>query len=244
MRVVSMVPSWTETLLEASAEVVGRTRFCIHPAERVKSIPTVGGTKNWSLGKLKKLNPELIILDREENTRDMADEAPVEILDTHVSGIADMPRELRRLSKRLRLPALIEMADRYERCLSRQPTPVERLPGVIEWLKKPTGKIERVVYVIWKNPWMTVSRSTFIGSMLEFVLGPGLLTEYSEKYPKFDLDEIDCSNTLVLFSSEPFPFAKHKEELLRLPFASAIVDGESWSWFGVRALRFLETLSL
>ena len=248
MRVVSMVPSWTETLIEASANVVGRTRFCIHPRDRVKAIPAIGGTKNWDVGRLKDLKPDVIVLDREENTAEMGSTREAPVLATHVCSISDVPEELRRLAKELNLPRLNEMAERYQPLLAREPLPISHLPGVIEWVRAPSAKIEAIVYVIWKDPWMAVGRRTFIGSMLELMMGRGMGAELEMKYPdmkypKIDLHSLDPVTTLCLFSSEPFPFTKHRHELEALPFASAIVDGESWSWFGIRSLRFLETVS-
>jgi len=99
MRVVSMVPSWTETLLECGCEVVGRTRFCIHP-ERVRDIPIVGGTKSIDWDKVGALNADLLLLDREENTRSMSVESPIEVFATHVTSVDDLAPELERLSVR------------------------------------------------------------------------------------------------------------------------------------------------
>lgn len=246
MRIISMVPSWTETLIEAGANVVGRTRFCIHPKERVRVIPAVGGTKEWSIEKLKNLNPDLIILDREENTREMGQFSGVPMVTTHVRKISDMPHELRKLSQATGLAKLSEFSNRYENALKRpcRRGSLSMLPSVVEWIHpiKDEKKITTIVYVIWKNPWMAVSRETFIGSMLEHVIGPNKVLLTEESYPKIGLDSFDEGSTLLLFSTEPFPFAKQKTELKKLPFSAAIVDGEKWSWFGLRSLLFLESM--
>src|ERR1022692_4596445 len=95
VRVISMVPSWTETLIESGVNVVGRTRFCIHPKDQVKSIQAVGGTKDIDWDKVNGLKPNLVILDQEENPKSMADQCPFPILATHVTQISDVGRDLR-----------------------------------------------------------------------------------------------------------------------------------------------------
>lgn len=87
---------------------------------------------------------------------------------------------------------------------------------------------------------MTASANTFIGSVLKQLGFSDLAGAADERYPKFDLHELDPQNEVLLFSSEPYPFARRKRELADLGFACALVDGESFSWFGVRALKFLE----
>lgn len=255
-RVVSFVPSWTETLIEVGADVVGRTRFCIHPADSVKTIEAVGGTKSFDESKLRSLKPDLILLDREENTREMFEIAQTvaPTLVSHVEHVRDMPRELRALAKALEtkeiVSALEDLARRFELVLA-TPAPAslhnDSFPGLLRWLKRDQSSTE-YVYVIWKDPWMVVRKDTFIGSMLERVgidLANGeagaLLSASATKYPK--LDELPARAT-VLLSSEPYPFTKKfANEPPELPNPSiALVDGESFSWFGVRALRFLESL--
>lgn len=87
---------------------------------------------------------------------------------------------------------------------------------------------------------MAVSKATFIGSMLKLFVDDQLLFDAEKKYPQITLEDLSEDSTLLLFSSEPFPFGKVRAELAKLPYASALVDGESWSWFGLRSLRFLE----
>lgn len=246
MRLVSLVPSWTETLIHAGAEVVGRTRYCVHPAGRVRAIPVVGGTKRVDWQRVTGLRPDLLILDREENPRAMADEAPVPWMATHVTAVEDVEGELVRLAERLELPALVALAERW-RAVQRAVgagSPAEdwcRLPGVLEWIRRPEQPVERLLYLIWHDPWMAAARGTFIGSMLA-LLGYGrLLGDHAEQYPRIALEEHDPASTLLLFSSEPYPFARHRDLIGALPFPAALVDGESFGWYGLRALRFLET---
>jgi iron complex transport system substrate-binding protein len=244
MRIVSMVPSWTETLIDVNADIVGRTRFCIHPRDSVAKITPVGGTKNWNIEKIKELKPDLILMDQEENVKTMAGETDIPLHVTHVQSLSDLPRELRLLSEKTKIDRLLRMADRFEKISEKNFTRDPKdLPTVLQWIRRPSAPIKKIVYLIWKDPWMAVSQETFIGSMLGRFVGKDAVLNSPEKYPKISFDELDPSSTLLLFSSEPFPFAKKPSEISSLNFPSAIVDGEKWSWFGVRALRFLESVA-
>jgi hypothetical protein len=243
-----MVPSWTETLLECGCDVVGRTRFCIHPA-MARGIPVVGGTKTINWDKVRSLEPELLLLDREENTRAMAEESPVEVFTTHVTAIPDLAPELERLAQRLEAPTLGNVAARWSRVTARGHDSLARwqdLPGVIEWLRPPLQQeIGPFAYLIWRDPWMAIGPETFIASMLTAVgLPPALLLpcaplEGIVKYPVIDPAELP-DEAVLLASSEPYPFHRKREALLALERPVAIVDGECFSWFGVRSLAFLE----
>lgn len=244
MRVVSMVPSWTETLLRAGVQVVGRTRYCIHPPKMITNIPIVGGTKDVSWDLVADLKPDLVLLDKEENPLEMAEQCPVPYLSTHVSSLESLQTELVRLGEHFQNPNLMEMA---VKCLDilEAPKPVwnqQKIPGFLEWVQVPSQNYDKVVYLIWKKPWMAVGKETYIGSVLE-KLG-AMLLEFPEgdKYPVIEIEE--CKNALFLFSSEPFPFHKKINELKELDLEGAIVNGESYSWFGVRSIDFLYTTLL
>jgi iron complex transport system substrate-binding protein len=235
MRVVSFVPSWTETLLEAGVEVVGRTRFCIH-GPGVDQIPRVGGTKDWDLARVESLKPDLLILDREENPRFMSEQG-FRFHASHVNSIAAMPRELRALSEILKNEKLQDMARAFESLPSS--IPPNPMAGVIGGAIN-GAKYTEIVYIIWKDPWMAAGHGTFIASVLEYC---GFkLASLDGKYPVIDLKTFDPSSTLLIFSSEPYPFLKKKAGLSELGFPYVLADGEKFSWFGVRALRFLESL--
>ncbi|MCB0342510.1 MAG: Fe3+-siderophores ABC transporter protein [Pseudobdellovibrionaceae bacterium] len=246
-RIVSLVPSWTETLLAAGAHVVGRTRFCVRPKDLVKDIPVVGGTKTLDLDKLNWLAPDFVVMDQEENTLVMAENCPFKILTSHVGSLTDLHDELLHFSSRLNLPGLAAYADRLDTLIKRPPTrkaSASDWPGIIEWWRRPEGSISNyhVVYVIWNNPLMAISKDTYIGSVMGWFglsenLWPG---DGSQKYPSFKMSDVP-ENTLFLFSSEPFPFSKYKEKFLKTSnHPAALVDGESYGWFGLRGLRFLE----
>lgn len=259
MRVISMVPSWTETLLFCGARVVGRTRFCIHPESQIRSIPAVGGTKDIQWEKARSLTPDLLLLDREENPKFMAEEAECAVFDTHVRSVRDVSRELHRMAETFSSAGndavsknLMALAARWMRLSKRGcERPLQswpQLPGVVEWLQlpeAPPAEVPGVLYVIWKKPWMAVGRETFIASVLEVLgipsekLWPARSKSSPSLYPEFDFDDVP-DGAVVLFSSEPYPFHKKKSELMSLPHPKAVVDGECFSWFGLRSLEFLE----
>lgn len=242
MKVVSLVPSWTETLLTSGVEVVGRTRFCVHPKNLVKDIPVVGGTKDWNWDKILKLQPTVILLDKEENPLFMAEQNLIPIHATHVQSVHDMPSCLLEMSAIFANPALEKLAERWQNILQKKRAPQRphftSLPGLVHWGKKPEQEIKTILYMIWKDPWMCVSKNTFIGSVL-VRLGMAL-PAFDTKYPQINLDDFIPEETLILFSSEPYPFFKKKTEFQNLQFPHAFVDGESFSWFGSRTLEFLE----
>lgn len=244
MRVVSLVPSWTETLIECGIEVVGRTRFCIHPEERIKDIAVVGGTKDLDLAKLDSLKADLLVLDKEENLAWMKDKVKIPVHVTHVENIQSMPAQLSQLALLFQNKKLQELAERWEIVTKKPPVPLnfQKIPGCIDVLRRDQNSYRNLIYVIWRNPWMAVSRHTFIGSLLGKMASNAMIPAFEEKYPKIDFKDFDPEHTFFLFSSEPFPFAKFKNDLLSLGVQGAIVDGESYSWFGLRSLKFLESL--
>lgn len=238
MRVVSLVPSWTETLLEAGVQVVGRTRFCVHPHNLVAGIPVVGGTKNVDVDRLRALRPDLLILDREENPREMTEIFPDRWWASDVRSVMCLRRDWRALaevveSERLAepLPLLDEILGRGRRPLGAAP------PAMLATVGTSSPWTGRVPYVIWKDPWMIVNRGTFIASMLDSVGVELEAPEHADLYPR--VAESWLRERPALFSSEPYPFAKRSEALSEAGLKGWIVDGEALSWFGIRAVRFL-----
>jgi ABC-type Fe3+-hydroxamate transport system substrate-binding protein len=229
-RIVSLVPSQTELLADLGLddEVVGLTRFCVHPAGWKDRKQIVGGTKNVSLERVRALAPDLILANLEENTR-----ADVEALDalapvfvTRVETIPealDMIQTVGILTRRTeRAGALVEQ---LEAGFGRQPSAV---PAV------------RVAYLIWRRPYMTIGRDTFIHAVLAHA---GLVNafEAQRRYPEVTPAELaGASPDVVLLSSEPFPFTeKHVGEVEALLPGTPVllVDGERLSWYGSRLLR-------
>ena len=158
MRVISLVPSWTETLLEAGVNVVGRTRYCVHPAPRVSHLPVVGGTKDVDWEKVRELNADLLLLDREENPLWMAEQSPIRWHATHVRDVPSLAQEMREISSLFNSTVLSHWADEAAALTPRSTPPPEL------WLQR-WGEWDSqapIAYVIWKNPWMVVGPSTYI----------------------------------------------------------------------------------
>jgi ABC-type Fe3+-hydroxamate transport system substrate-binding protein len=241
-RIASLVPSITELLLDLGLRerVVGRTGFCIHPRALVADIPKVGGTKDVKLDRLRALAPTHVIVNIDENERPTVEAlrefvphvvvthplAPADNVDLYrlLGGIFDAEREAERLVARLQR----ELAD----CRARG------------WPR------ERVLYLIWKDPWMTVAADTHIAATLAMVgwdvpHGPGG-SAGALRYPVVDdLDRAAAQVDRVLLSTEPFMFrTAHVADLrTRLPGKSVdLIDGEITSWYGSRAIAGLRAL--
>ncbi|MTJ83843.1 MAG: Fe3+-siderophores ABC transporter protein [Telmatospirillum sp.] len=243
MRVVSLVPSWTETLLAAGVEVIGRTRYCIHPADRVDRIPVLGGTKAADFAVLEAMRPDLVLIDREENTREMAAQVTAPLLVTHVRTVRDAADETARLARELRSARLSEQAERWRRIIDMGPFPpagsLSDLPGVLSWWIPAGDSDSGLVYLIWGKPWMAAGPGTFIGDMLRWLGYGGRQLASDKAYPEIVIDDLPAS-TALLCSSEPYPFQRFEARIRDLGRPAALVDGECYSWFGIRALRFLE----
>ncbi len=238
-RVISLVPSWTETLLAADVLVVGRTRFCIHPDKKIKAIPSVGGTKSIDLTQIQYLKPDFVILDKQENTVEMADEltrSHMRLLVTDVVSFESVQENLKFLATELQAPFLNQLADRYSAVVPKINQEKFLSQLIKEGVSAPDIHERCVDYVIWKNPYMVIGANTFIAENLKLM---GLKPRHQQKYPKISEEELKKS--FCLFSSEPFPFAKCYDELLKQGFDGVIIDGEKLSWFGIRNLSFLES---
>ena len=156
----------------------------------------------------------------------------------------DAAVECERLAERVESERLRKLATRWMAVAAAEPGKREasQVPGVLEWVRKPSGPIQKVIYLIWKDPWMAVSAETFIGSVIQTLgLGWALPSFEGGRYPTVRLEDFDPATTLLLLSSEPYRFERRVEEMRAAPFASALVDGELYSWFGVRSLGFLES---
>lgn len=229
-RIVSLVPSLTEYLysLGLEEEVVGLTKFCVHPEGWKKEKTIVGGTKNLRMDTIRALKPDLIVANKEENEKKQVTELAEEF-QVYMSVIGDFNE------------ALEELATIAECCGLEQEG--KRLLSEILKKKEPHASRERAfraIYLIWKNPWMAVGGDTFIHDMMEMAGFENML-EDQLRYPTVELEQMKALEPeYILLSSEPFPFKKvHCEELERACPNSKIllVDGELFSWYGSRLLK-------
>ena len=248
-RIVSLVPSITELVcdLGLAAQLVGRTGFCVHPREVVRRIPKVGGTKDVDLDKLRALRPTHVILNIDENkkehARSLAEFVP-ELIVTHPLAPID------NLALYRLIGGIFGREDRAESLCRKFEEAYAALQSAAR-----AFPLDRVLYLIWKNPWMTVSRDTYVSRMLALVKWETVPTECTDRYPKIQLDSgvLDAADA-VLLSSEPYSFREgHVAELRADPLLAkkriALIDGAMTAWYGSRAIeglgylrRFRETL--
>lgn len=241
LRIVSLVPSQTELLFELGLEdeVVGITKFCVHPEEQFRKKPRIGGTKKIKLDKIRELSPNLIIGNKEENTeediRALQQEFPVWMSD--IKTLDDALEMIRSVGLVTGQDVQAEqLAGQIRRSFSQLQQSVMGMPSL------------RAGYVIWRKPYMVVGQSTFIHHIMERA-GFRNAFGHLDRYPEIDLETLMHQQPeVLLLSSEPYPFKdKHLEEFkIACPTAQIeLVDGELFSWYGSRLLKsapYLEKL--
>lgn len=252
-KVVSLVPSQTELLfdLDAAELVAGATRFCVHPAGPLQQVPRVGGTKKLNLDRIREIAPDLIIGNKEENSREEIEalEREFTVWMSDVNTLADSLEMIRQvgviLGREDRAEALCRAIGEEFARLREESTRLGEGPARREedaGKEKDAGKQERsrkTAYFIWKDPYMLAGRETFIDSMLAAC---GLENAVSiSRYPVLTAAELKALPVgQVFLSSEPYPFReKHLAEFAGLfPGADIrLVDGEMFSWYGSRLLK-------
>jgi ABC-type Fe3+-hydroxamate transport system substrate-binding protein len=237
-RIVSLVPSITELLcdLGLAGALAGRTGFCVHPRDTVRAIPKVGGTKDVDIERVRALAPTHVILNIDENRKEDA-QALAEFVPTLVVTHPLAPRD------NLALYRLIGGIFRREREAGDL---CERFEAEYEAVDAGARALspEPALYLIWKKPWMTVSRDTYASRMLELVKWETVPVDSSERYPKISLDDPAFGEArTVLLSSEPYRFGESHIAEVRACFPRArkiaLIDGEMTAWYGSRAIRAL-----
>ncbi len=220
-RIISVVPSQTELLfyLGLNEEVIGITKFCIHPADKFKATVKVGGTKQLNIDQIKELRPDLVIANKEENEQQQI-EALVAICPVWISDISNLTDALDIIT---RVGVLVNRKARAERL-------VKDIIYQFDQLVAPTVNL-RTAYFIWRKPYMD--------SLLQMC---GFINVFDDdRYPEVTGETLIAANPdVILLSSEPYPFArKHINEFkLLLPKAKVVlVDGEMFSWYGSRLLQ-------
>lgn len=228
-RIISLVPSQTELLFDLGLgnRVVGITKFCVHPKQWFRSKYRVGGTKDVDIEKVKFLNPDLIIGNKEENTlediKKLREIAPVWISD--VNNLEESLEMIRSIGETCNVSCVASD-------ISRQ---IRDNFDLID--SKVKGK--SVLYFIWKKPYMTVAKNTFIDSILTDQLGLKNVMCDQTRYPSIEIEDVPEEPDYVFLSSEPYPFKnKHIKEIESIfPKAKVVlVDGEYFSWYGSRLL--------
>ncbi|WP_316832031.1 helical backbone metal receptor [Pedobacter aquatilis] len=235
-RIISIVPSQTELLFDLGLdqEIIGLTKFCIHPIEKFAGRTKVGGTKKLNIDLIKDLKPDLIIGNKEENTQsdveELADLFPVWMsdiftVDDAMKTITEIGDLVDRAPEASYLNHLISAGFNDLRTLALQ------------------NQINiKVAYLIWRNPYMSAGKNTFINDVL---LTNGMVNVIQqERYPEITLQQLKTLNCeLILLPSEPYPFKEKHIEEIRAEIAEAkiiLVDGEMFSWYGSRLVKAVQ----
>ncbi|CAN5289350.1 helical backbone metal receptor [soil metagenome] len=228
-RIVSLVPSQTELLhdLELEEEVIGITKFCVHPQSWHKSKTIIGGTKNINIEKIKALQPDLILANKEENIKEQI-EALENIAPVWISDVTNFEEAI----------SMIESVGLLTGKSNKTTALIENIKQSFRQLQTTNYK-PQTVYLIWNDPYMTVGGDTFINDMLEKCGLQNMFKDHT-RYPQIAAEKLVALRpSLVLLSSEPYPFKeKHIQEIKTLvPNAKILlVDGEMFSWYGSRML--------
>lgn len=233
-RIISTVPSQTELLsyLQLDDRIIGLTKFCIHPDYLFKKTPRIGGTKNLNIKKIINLNPDLVIANKEENNKDQI-EAIAQFTDVYVSDVSNINEALKMISD-------IGGLTQKEKHASELIHEITQLQKKLIISKKIT-----CIYLIWKDPFMTIGGDTFISDMMR---QSGFINMYNDqkRYPELSLNDINDINPQVVFlSSEPYPFKQNHINQLSVAIPNAhvlLVDGEMFSWYGDRIVKSLHYL--
>jgi ABC-type Fe3+-citrate transport system substrate-binding protein len=237
-RIVCLVPSITELIcdLGLAGQLVGRTGFCVHPWETVRTIPKLGGTKEVKVERIRELAPTHAVVNIDENRREVVEalaEFVPHIVVTHPLGPLDN-LDLYRL-----LGAIFGREAEAERLC-------QELEHVLAQLRARPSVPQDVLYLIWRDPWMAVAPDTYIARMLALVGWRTHPLRSGDRYPTVTLEKYAGRLDRVLLSSEPFHF---KERHLAEVGAAApgavvsLIDGEMTSWYGSRAIQGVRYLA-
>jgi ABC-type Fe3+-hydroxamate transport system substrate-binding protein len=239
MRLISLCPSLTELLFDLGVgdQVVGRTKFCVHPTDKVGRIESVGGTKNPKTERIIALAPDLVLMNEEENRIEDARALTAAGLRVHTS----MPRTAEETAAMVRSIASAIGRDDAGAAIAAD---IEERAARVRRASAGLAPV-RFAYLIWRRPWMTVNTDTFVSALLELPRGVNVFGDRAERYPEVTVEEITAEEPdLVLLSSEPFPFTeRHAGELAATGVPNErirLVDGELLSWHGSRTPRGID----
>lgn len=231
-RIISLVPSQTELLhsLGLEEEVIGITKFCVHPQQWFRHKIRIGGTKQLDIDKIKKLQPDLIIANKEENTKLQIEELAIEF-PVWISDVNNLEDAITMISS---IGNILDKKKESQDLVNTIQINFSSLTPPISGAKLKTG------YLIWREPYMTVGGDTFINDMLKRAGFENMFRDRT-RYPEVSINELISANCqLLLLSSEPYPFKeKHIAELKTILPGTKIIlaDGEIFSWYGSRLLQ-------
>lgn len=229
-KVISLVPSQTELLVDLGLEdsIVGVTKFCVHPEYLRKAKTIIGGTKIVNFDKIRSLQPDLILCNKEENTKEMID-ALEHIAPVHISDIYTIEDALELIEM---YGSLFNVKQEAEEIIQK----IKEERQLFQFQRNATES-KKVAYFIWKEPWMVAADDTFINYMLTEAGFENAFSKES-RYPEVSLDDERLGQVDSIFlSTEPFPFKQDHVELLKSHFPNKdikLLNGEMFSWYGSR----------
>lgn len=229
-RIISLVPSQTELLfhLGLDDDVVGITKFCIHPKEWFNSKNRVGGTKTINIEKIIALKPDFIIANKEENTKIEVKELQ-KMYPVYTSDISNLSESLEMIQQ---IGEIISKENESKKM-------IENIQLQFNGLAPFSEKKNKVLYLIWKDPYMSVNHHTFISDMLKKA-GFHNVIEDENVYPVLSEEQItELNPDFIFLSSEPYPFKEKHLKAVQKQFIKSkivLVDGEYFSWYGSRLL--------
>ena len=242
-RIACLVPSITELVcdLGLAPQLVARTGFCIHPREVLAGIPKVGGTKDVDLARLRALAPTHVIVNVDENEKPTVGKIATfvpHVIVTHPNAPQDNLRLARLIGGIFGREAAAEKI-----CAALTAALGAALQASAAWPR------ENVLYLVWKDPWMTVAPDTYISRTLAAVGWDTVPAATSTRYPQVDILEAARDARVVLLSSEPYMFREPHAAALQAELDACLpgrrvllIDGEMTSWYGSRAVRGLAYL--
>lgn len=239
-RIACLVPSITELVCELGLidQLVARTGFCVHPRPSIDAVPKVGGTKDVRLDRLRDLAPTHVIVNIDENEKPTAQHIAEFVPNVIVTHPVRPEDNL----------ALYRLIGGIFGRLSQAEAWCARFESALQAAQQECAVLvrRRVLYLIWKDPWMTISRETYIARTLAVAGWDTVPALALVRYPEIDLDRAVREADLVLLSSEPYRFNQaHASELARRwpDKQVALIDGEMTSWYGTRAVEGLHYLA-
>ncbi len=239
-RIVSLVPSLTELLHDMGLErqIVGITKFCVHPVHYLATKMVVGGTKKVNFKTIKNLQPDFILCSKEENTEEMVLElekiAPVYVSDVNSFDEAlDLIKKLGlMLNRRMQAAHIVDkISFRFQNFQNT----IKNIPKI------------KVAYFIWANPWMVAGSNTFINDMLRICRFENVYAN-EKRYPEIKIENIPlrAKRDILFFSSEPYDFSDDEVyEVMQKnrKILSVFVDGQYFSWYGSRLIKAFDHFS-
>ncbi|MXV37162.1 ABC transporter substrate-binding protein [Flavobacteriaceae bacterium Ap0902] len=225
MRIISLVPSITELLFDLGLkyQIIGRTKFCVHPHPEVNDIQRFGGTKNIHLDRIKEAKADLIIANKEENLKSEIEELQQteNVLITDISTLEENNAMIREIGR------LTHSTEKAEVLIDE----INHAFDTLEIIKEK----HTALYLIWQEPYMSIGHDTFIHEMMDFAGFKNILRDKT-RYPEV-IPEDNINPAYILLSSEPYPFEEKHIPAIQEKFPNSqviLVDGEMFSWYGSR----------